>query len=383
MVSGTTSHLYDVHFPATDTGYAVGSGGTVLMTTNAGNSWTGLVTGSTADLHAVYFINTNVGFVAGDSGIYRTSDGGSLWQPVSIPTNEALRDLEFVSDQVGFAVGMGAGVILKTTDAGNTWAVKDSVSGNLTSLSFPDPDTGYCVRTGYNWQYMKTVDGGETWNNFNIGPLINLSSLETIFFTDVNTGFIGGWYLSALVRTSDGGNTWENKDTLGTVQLYSIYFPSPAVGYAVGWNNAVGISATIDSGKTWVVQNSNSPNLGIYYAVYFTDDFNGYIVGSDGVILKTSNGGVSGINQPAGEDGLIVYPNPAVSGLNIRLPGIGNWDITIAGASGKAVFRKNVLNTGEVSLPVNQFKSGAYIITVTDKGKSYRQKVVIGKLPSD
>ena len=293
MVSGTTYALYDINFPTHDTGYAVGYYGAILKSTDAGITWTTLVSNTYSDLQGVEFLNANTGFVVGDSGIIKTTDGGITWNQISIPVASSLKDIEFINAQTGFCVGNN-GTILKTTDGGNTWIIIPPPSGqiNFNCVNFPTDSIGYIVSGPANWEFKKTIDGGNTWSNIPINPNNNYSVLEAIFFTDANTGYLGGWYFPAFYKTTDGGNNWVDKnipDSVGNlVNPYSIYFTSSAIGYAVGFNNAVGIIKTSDAGNTWSVQNAGVSLNEIFYAVHFTNDTTGYIVGTNGIILKNN-----------------------------------------------------------------------------------------------
>ena len=66
--SGTIQHLYDVDFIDSNTGTAVGAGGTILMTTDAGQNWITKSSGTTAGLFGVSFTDANNGTIVGDGG---------------------------------------------------------------------------------------------------------------------------------------------------------------------------------------------------------------------------------------------------------------------------------------------------------------------------
>ena len=69
-----------VSFTDANTGTAVGYSGTILRTTDGGDTWNSQSTGSTVDLWDVCFTDGNTGTVVGDNGtILRTTDGGTTW----------------------------------------------------------------------------------------------------------------------------------------------------------------------------------------------------------------------------------------------------------------------------------------------------------------
>jgi len=80
VASVTGNHVNDVTFPDEYTGIAVGASGTILRTTDAGNTWLIQSSGTSNRLNAVSFTDANTGTVVGDDGlILRTIDGGQTW----------------------------------------------------------------------------------------------------------------------------------------------------------------------------------------------------------------------------------------------------------------------------------------------------------------
>ena len=71
---------YSVFFTDTLTGFAVGSQGTIIKTSDGGINWTSQFSGTTKGLGSVCFINENIGYCAGHQGtIIKTTDGGLNW----------------------------------------------------------------------------------------------------------------------------------------------------------------------------------------------------------------------------------------------------------------------------------------------------------------
>ena len=80
---GVVGPVWSLYFTSHDTGYAVGSHHLtetgILRTTNGGTDWQAQTSGTTKILHAVYFINSRTGFIVGDSGVVlKTTNGGAL-----------------------------------------------------------------------------------------------------------------------------------------------------------------------------------------------------------------------------------------------------------------------------------------------------------------
>ena len=65
-----------------------------------------------------------------------------------------------------------------------------------------------------------TINGTETWD---IQPSGTTSDLNSIYFTDANTGYIVG-YNGTILKTNNSGTTW-NAQTSGTTnELVSVFF---------------------------------------------------------------------------------------------------------------------------------------------------------------
>lgn len=376
--SGTTNNLYDVHFPTADTGYAVGYKGTILKTIDAGETWFTLNSNTLSDIQTVHFLNANTGFAAGDSGIFKTTNGGINWSYINVPTSQPLNDLYFLNNQSGFCVGNG--VILKTNDGGSTWIVKPSgnVAYNFTAVHFPVADTGYVVAGPSHWIYLRTINAGETWDVFQIDSLSNPVTFETVFFTDANTGYFGGWYGPTLIKTNDSGNNWIDKDLSGLANLYSLHFPSPSVGFGVGWHST--ILKTIDNGNTWHPQISGVSNK-IFYAVYFTNDTTGYIVGESGIILKTTKGGdgFSDIKDYMNHENIIMlYPNPVNNELSINIKSTikHNVSFTLYSSFGEAMITKQFTQKKN-TIDLSDYANGIYFFRLQVDNKLEKSGKII------
>lgn len=65
------------HFFNSTTGFMTGLGGTILKTTNSGETWVRKESGTLAFLYSIHFISESVGWAAGDSvKILKTTDAG-------------------------------------------------------------------------------------------------------------------------------------------------------------------------------------------------------------------------------------------------------------------------------------------------------------------
>ncbi|PQO30582.1 hypothetical protein C5Y96_14015 [Blastopirellula marina] len=109
---------------------AVGEGGLILNSNNAGASWEVILPGPLpqtnrqVDFCAVERLGKHV-WIAGDPGsfVLHSSDGGQTFQTQKLPTTASIRAMFFRSETTGWAVG-SLGTILHTKDGGQTWTVQ-------------------------------------------------------------------------------------------------------------------------------------------------------------------------------------------------------------------------------------------------------------------
>jgi len=124
---------------------------------------------------------------------------------------------------------------------------------------------------------------------------------EDVHFASDSVGFTianEGGYTGVVIKTTNGGSTWVQKYVEPGKKLFSIFFINDLVGWAVGRYGV--IIHTEDGGDTWNYQTSGTSSHYLN-CVYFTDELNGWIVGSpsgggDAIILKTSDGGTNWIS---------------------------------------------------------------------------------------
>src|SRR5205807_4289686 len=126
-------------------------------------------------LYGASFTDNNTGTATGDNGtIIRTTDGGNSWAIQSSGTTNTLYAVSFTDADHGTAVG-GGGTIVKTTDGGNNWISQTSGTTNgLLAVSFTDANTGTGV--GENGTIVRTTDGGNTWVSQTSGTTNNLNA---------------------------------------------------------------------------------------------------------------------------------------------------------------------------------------------------------------
>ncbi|MHB1412434.1 MAG: YCF48-related protein [Thermoleophilia bacterium] len=227
-VQGSTINA--VSFVNSSTGWAVGIGGTILKTTDGGNTWAAQVSGTSFNLEGVKFVDANSGWAVGADTLYKTggiilhtSDGGTTWTPQSFPSPaNFLSSVSFSDGNNGVAVGTSStsGYACYTADGGKTWMNASGFSTYVNSVQLVGNGVGFAV--GYGAIY-KTIDGGNTWTKYtgagSTADEMARTDFRSVVFIDANNGYaVGAGYNYAYGRiasTNDGGVTWHYNSNAG------------------------------------------------------------------------------------------------------------------------------------------------------------------------
>ena len=120
-VQSLGTSLIDMTFVDAQTGWAVGTAGTVLKTTDRGETWVTQSSGTTQALRNVFFLDHQTGWVVGDGGtVLRTTDGGSSWDASVSEVSTTIRAVFFEDARNGLVLDAN-GIPSRTSDGGATW----------------------------------------------------------------------------------------------------------------------------------------------------------------------------------------------------------------------------------------------------------------------
>jgi photosystem II stability/assembly factor-like uncharacterized protein len=200
-----------------------------FTTHDGGKTWTHIEDPVRIGLSDVVFGDRGVGLADTSEGHGRTEDGGTTWKIVlpsyrrasSEPHKLAIhgrRALAVVSGHHG-----GYEDLLASNDAGKTWHTVPS-EGDLrwSSITFASPRVVYAVGMP---GVLKSTDAGESWAVTDGAPMWG----RALAFVDPKRGFLlarGG-----LWTTTDGGHHWR---AIAHGSFSTLQFPTAKVGYAIG-----------------------------------------------------------------------------------------------------------------------------------------------------
>lgn len=148
-------------------------------------------------------------------------------------------------------------------------------------------------------------DGGWAWQN----PLPTASMLHGIHFVSPTTGWAIG-EAGTILRTDDAGATWRGRPSGADAILLSGGFADAARGWVIGYRFGVygpGTSvllATRDGGATWLPQDPIAAT-DLFGDVFFLDPMHGWLVGENGAVRRTENGGQTWSLVPTGVGALL------------------------------------------------------------------------------
>lgn len=299
------------------------------------------------------------------AGVIFSQEKGSI-----IERRDALFAVHFRDDKTGWVVG-NKGLIVKTADGGKSWVKGGSITEKaLYDITFID-DEGWVV--GQRGVIFHSTDGGLRWER---QQSTTEASLMGVCFVNNTKGFVIGSG-STLLTTEDGGKTWtqyplelasilpEQLIERGVISLnfYGIFFRDGTQGWIVG-DNGIVLSSSDGGGKWEVLRVGLFPTL---FSVLFRDDSEGWAVGQNGLLLHTADGGKDWEELKAnteenlykvcmkddfwivaGDNGTMLQSNDGKSWEKVEL-GLGMPPVCIIDVSilGLASSKKSVIFVGE------------------------------------
>ena len=291
--SGTTSEFNSIHYLDPFNLYLCGDLLMNFSSTDSGSTWQVTSYTPPVTLHDIFVIDQNTIVTVGDAGtILRSVDGGNNWTGIIGGITDDLLAISF-ADSFGISTGRYQ-TILYTSDGGTSWAVaQNGYFGEFSGAYMLSPQIGFVAGVNSIFQplFGKSTDSGHTWDFIPFYLNNNEGRATGVDFTDLNTGYVSArvWDgTGAIAKTTNGGSNWIT--TFFSNPLWSVDFPisgASLVGYAVGSQGT--ILKTYNAGTDWQQQiSSTSLRLN---KVYFLDLDNGFAVGENGIILRTTTGG--------------------------------------------------------------------------------------------
>ena len=323
--------------------YAGAPTGGFWKSTDAGDTWTNLfqefpqigVSGIAVDPN-----NSNLIYIAtgdddaGDSfsiGVFKSEDAGLTWAPTGLGPDDTqnfdvLNEI-FIDPTDSNTLWVGGTLgLLKSTDGGDTWEVKQA--GNITDFRLKpgDPNTVYAVTgrtrtTGStDVAYFRSTDGGDTFTEITDNlpedggrAVIGVSPADPnvvyLLYADI---FSCNDCYQGLFKSTDSGATFtrtaNDENLMERDQAwYDLCIAVSPTDENEVYTGAINIWKTTDGGDTFTRLNSNDDNVGPAYThvdIHTLNFFNGELyTGTDGGLYVSNDGGDSFTNR---SDGLAI-----------------------------------------------------------------------------
>ncbi len=283
--------ISDMQFIDANDGWAT-AGNKILYTYDGGASWTmQLETGQGNDstgINAIHVIDGNSVWAISSSKVYRTSDGGTNWADAGL-NGDYYSDIFFTDVNNGWIAGSS---LLRTTDGGANWDTVSTGQGQKegpSTIFFADANNGWSL----GWEGIEhTTDGGESWTIQGDGTIYNGGG--SMFFIDQYTGWVVINGIrgsdSRIYYTDDGGTNWTEQTHSAIASLNSVFFTDSNNGWIAGDMGT--ILRTTNGGSDWTPQFTGLNDR--LNAIWMLNNDIGWAAGgnySEGIILYTETGG--------------------------------------------------------------------------------------------
>ena len=281
------------------------------------------------DNKCVFMYDGSMGWMGGTNGtILKTSDGGDSWLLQHGPENSnVVTVVRFLNASTGYALARTAnqGYVYVTTNGGNLWTVNkalrdsalaDSATFNdVTFTTFGDSTFIWLTAGGdfgrpvaYHQYVYVSKDTGRTWTNFTKLPSIPYLTVFKLYFFNPSDGVISGG--NVICRTSNGGETWDQLriGPENNSMFFSFQFIDSDTGFFAGQRiiNSAGyviLGKTYNGAMTWLLDSTKFFTPFYDADMCFVNSQLGFNVTlNSNQLYRTTNGGTNWTGFNLGSD---------------------------------------------------------------------------------
>ncbi len=395
VTTPTTKDLNCIVFPSPQVGYIGGADSVLLKTIDGGITWTQLAYSGINfypggdSFMELDFITNDIGFatVGPYSGTYKTVDGGLTW---TVLTNTLCYNhgLYFFNEQEGFVGGAGcfqgeqllkftAGIEAPVTITTPTWQATDLIVDIDFDLNMFG-SVGLAVSAG--GRILRTTDSGLNWDTIP-SSLGNFVPLTAVTIVNSNLAYVaydnGGAVGSGLLISTNGGLTWSldvNTATFYNLSYNDVYSNNLERTFA---------AATASVLNAGVIMESDNSNL---WNIYLVDNpinsitsYSDTVIwgaGKNGYLVKNIATGTLSLNELSLEGALKLSPNPARDFFTVQFPNDtdnSNAVIEVYGMDGRRI---KTGEPGQNSVQVSDLSTGEYLVHVTQGVRIWSTKFI-------
>ncbi|MDL1892707.1 T9SS type A sorting domain-containing protein [Sphingobacteriales bacterium CHB3] len=326
----TNEILFRLSFLDSLRGWVCGFNGTMLKTTNGGNSWETQNSGINTDIRRVFALNDRFAWALSfvhwvdtstwfGTKILKTTDGGTVWTNTEYPDwGEFFNSIVF-KDSLNGWMGGEFGRMVRTTNGGETWIpvnVNPPSPWSLINIKFLTPELGFAMggRIDIIGTIWKTTDGGLNWRTQGFPDPPSPEPVHDVHMVDSLhiVGITGDQdYGASMLRSRNAGEDWDYTFLNIFGEPLALSFRTEKEAW-VPLGFAARMMYTPDTLHTWIEM--DTPGRRAIYDLVFTDSLTGYAVGDSGTILKFKPKATSVSEKNSHASGTFTlfqnYPNP-------------------------------------------------------------------------
>lgn len=388
-----------IHFWDVNNGFCMGdpNGGSfeIYTTTNGGDTWNRVdasniptpQSGEMGNVGSMDVYGNIVWFATNKGRIYKSTDKGASWQVFSTPLDASF-NIAFKNESTGVIVGKKSGVITycRTTDGGENWTVLTPTGrayyNDITYI--PGTDTLIASGSDYSNKMMGigySVDDGTTFTDY--APFYQNFQFLALGATADGTVWAGGYNTDSYNRgmwkhgeSGVSGNFMVNR-SVAFKNDSTVIFSDLSYGNPDTWEWDFGADAspkTLTGQGPHTVKYTSYGNKTITLTVHKGSDI--HVVIKENYVYVTWP---SGIDDKEQKTDFIPYPNPASSGVYVKLKGFTKGSINLYSITGALVWSSNGTTTDN-RIAIDNLPSGIYLIRIKSiDGKVTTKKLTISR----
>ncbi len=251
-----------------------------------------------------YFVNEKVGSHGSKYTVYKSTNGMENFSIVKTKTGDmgcySLDNMFFVDDNTGIIVEVCQGLtdLILTEDGGQSWSDMGSGGTGGMALFFRSAQLGYFsfFPGGTNNSYLMFYNNGSSATIMETTDYV-FDSETRMFFVNDSTGFVicKNFMDNAIIlKIENYGANWEQSYFLPTkTEFRDLIFTDENTGYVVG-TDAI-ILKTTDQGDIWF--NTATLPVGDLNSIDHSDGIL-HIVGDNGQYIKSDDAGQTWTSHP-------------------------------------------------------------------------------------
>jgi len=317
------------------------------------------MSGTDVQLRGISAVSEKVAWASGAKGtVLRTIDGGEHWTKVEVPGAEALdfRDIQAFDWDTAFVLSIGPGEqsrIYKTTDGGKIWQrqfINSDPKAFYDCFAFWDSKHGIALSDSVDGKFpLVATSDGATWAPVAVKSMPAALPNEGAFaasgtciatYGKNDVWFGTGGPAARVFHSADRGLTWTVTETpiihgAASQGIFSIAFLTQKSGVAVGGDykepeKTEGVAAfTHDGGRTWKLAKRQPP---------------GYRSGMDVVVNRFVAVGTNGADSSGDGESWIPRSRFNLNAISFARVDAG-WGVGPEGT----IIRYTILHTGLTS----------------------------------